>query len=357
MNELHGGNIYHYSGLSPDEILDFSANINPLPYPPSAAQAIQDAFHSLRRYPDLQEKELRQSIANYEKLPQELIQTGNGAADLLFRIVAALSPKKAAIITPTFSEYDEAVRAIGAERTFVLLSRDNDFAPDEEILNKIPPKTDLLFLCSPNNPTGKLASLSLIEKLLKKGESEGFFLLLDESFMDFREDCREKTASPLLHKYHNLIILKSLTKFLGIAGARIGYSLCADLELTEKLKQRTPPWMINIFAQKLAVTLLKEQDFQKTTRKWAAEESKWLYNRLREFEGIHPYVPGCNFIFLEVCGNSKPDLKNQLLKTEKILIRQCAEYQGLSKNDYRVCVSLRENNERLLAGLKNILLK
>ena len=144
----HGGDVYG-GGIT----LDFSANTNPLGTPPGVLEAVCRALPRLHRYPDPYCRRLVQAIAGHEQVPASYILCGNGAADLIYRLVHAEKPKRALLISPTFSEYEKALSEAGCEVAFHELNEADNFAVTERILDDISDDTDMLFLCSPNNPT------------------------------------------------------------------------------------------------------------------------------------------------------------------------------------------------------------
>lgn len=355
MDIRHGGNIYEIErtrNINREQLIDYSANINPLGSPPDTTKAVEAALQKMSRYPDITYGDLRKAIAKYENVPETFLLPGNGAADVLFGLTRALHPAHAAVISPAFSEYRQACEAVNAAVTDVILSESIGFHPNEELLTQIPPETDLTFLCTPNNPTGAVCPRSLIVSLANQSRQRGGVLLVDESFLDFREDEPEHTAVPLCQEYPNLIVLKSLTKFYAMAGVRIGYAVCSSPTLAAEYQRVNPPWMVSAFAEELTIMALSAQAYQQESRHYTACRATELYQALKNLPGIRPYLPGANFI-LFAC--EKPiDLKEKLL-ARQILIRRCEDFAGLGKNWYRVCVSKPEKNNQLIQALSEIL--
>ena len=162
---------------------------------------------------------------------------GNGAADLIFRLVWAAKPHKALVTAPTFAEYASALDTVGCEVKRFFLDETNDFAPTDALVDAVDESIDMVFLCQPNNPTGQLTSPELVKKLLRRCGECRTILAVDECFLDFLPDADGWTAKPLLES-GDLVILKAFTKLYGMAGVRLGYCLCGDETLLEKCRQR-----------------------------------------------------------------------------------------------------------------------
>ena len=237
---VHGGDWMGYRERFGRDALDFSANVSPLGLPEGVAQAIRDALPLADRYPDPLCRTLRAALSRAEGVPQEHILCGNGAADLIFRLVWAAKPHKALVTAPTFAEYVSALDTVGCEVKRFFLDEANDFAPTDALVDAVDESIDMVFLCQPNNPTGQLASPELVKSCCA-GAGVPHDLAVDECFLDFcrrRRVDREASAGKW-----DLVILKAFTKLYGMAGVRLGYCLCGDEALLEKMQtagQRGP---------------------------------------------------------------------------------------------------------------------
>ena len=167
MENQHGGDVYG-GGIT----LDFSANTNPLGTPPGVLEAVCRALPQLHRYSDPYCRRLVQAIAGHEQVPASYILCGNGAADLIFRLVLAAKPRTALVTAPTFAEYATALETVGCTVERHFLREENDFAVTEDILNAVHPGIEMVFLCQPNNPTGQLAQPALAQ-MRSRGRTAG----------------------------------------------------------------------------------------------------------------------------------------------------------------------------------------
>ena len=246
MQLVHGGDWAGYRAEFGRDPLDFSANVSPLGLPEGVARAITAALPTADRYPDPLCRELRAKLALHEGVPAEQILCGNGAADLIFRLVWAKKPSRALVTAPTFAEYATALESVGCTVERFFLREQEDFAVTDAFCAAIRPGVDMVFLCQPNNPTGQLTALPLVEQVLRRCAACGTLLVVDECFLDFLPDHALHTAKGLLGE-GDLVILKAFTKLYGMAGVRLGYALSADTALlcllyTSPDSARTSSW-------------------------------------------------------------------------------------------------------------------
>lgn len=348
----HGGNIiFEKDGV---DILDLSANINPLGYPENVKNAILEEIDFINRYPDNYSRKLVEKIANFENVPKDYIFCGNGASDIIFRLPLAIKPKKVMVLAPTFSDYERAVQSYGAEIFYYILKEENGFLVNDanHILDSIKRnKIDMIFICNPNNPTGLLTERNIIESILEYGKDNNIKVVIDECFIDFTEDSDKYTCKPLLKKYKNLIILKAFTKIFAIPGVRLGYSLCSDEVLINKLYFSGADWPISNFAQGAGIASLTNCDeYLKNTVLFIKKQGDKIKYELEKLN-FEVFDSKANYIFFK--SNYEYDIKEKL-EEKNIVIRSCSNYNGVDKKFYRVAISTEENNKLLIENLKLI---
>lgn len=351
---VHGGNVEEIGrkyNINHKDIIDFSANINPLGLNKKVKDSMISALNLVERYPDITYYNLKHTICSYEGIDLLNIFIGNGAAEVIFNIVRALKPKKVLLPAPTFSEYEEAVRSIDGEVKYYSLNEENEFRIDDNFIKDIDEEIDLIFICNPNNPTGVLTEKKFVEKVLKKAEKFGTKVVLDESFLDFVEEKFKYSSIELIKKYNNLIIVKSLTKFFAMPGIRIGYGISSNEAIIESINKVSIPWAVNIVAAEGVCTGVKEKEYINKTIKYVEEQKNWLYKELNKLDFIKVFKPSVNFIMFKILKNI--NLKETLLP-KGILIRSCGNYEGLSENFYRVAVRTAKENEKLISVMKTV---
>ena len=344
----HGGDWAGYRAAYGRDPLDFSANVSPLGLPEGVAKAITASLATADRYPDPLCRDLRAKLAKAEAVPAEWLLCGNGAADLIFRLVLAEKPRTALVTAPTFAEYAAALETAGCTVERHFLTEENDFAVTETILDAVHPGTDMVFLCQPNNPTGQLASPALVEQLLHRCEVCGAVLVADECFLDFLPEGDALSAKRLLRS-PNLVILKAFTKLYGMAGVRLGYCICSDEARLARMQSAGQPWAVSGLAQGAGIAALDETDYVARVRALIAAQRPLLANGLRAL-GLRVIEGRANYLLFQA-----PETLGDALKRKGAVVRSCGNYPGLSACWYRTAVRTETENRQLLQLLGEVL--
>ncbi|RPF42552.1 L-threonine O-3-phosphate decarboxylase [Thermodesulfitimonas autotrophica] len=353
----HGGNPYRAArewGGWPDEYLDFSCNINPLGPSPRVLACLQAAAGEIWRYPDPECTALKEALGAYLGVPAAWLIPGNGTAELINLLVPALGIRRAVVPAPAFAEYALSVTAWGGEIRYLYL-KGEDFAFPWEELPAALAGADALFLCQPNNPTGRLLAPDELERLAAATARAGAYLVVDEAFLDFLPDAAALTALNLLPRWEHLVVLRSLTKFFALAGLRLGV-LVALSPLQREILSLLPPWNVNSLAQVAGVAAVADAEYISESRRVVATERAYLASALASLPGVR-VVPGvANFLLLDIRGTgfSSAALARRLAQ-ERVLVRDTANFPGLGGGFIRVAVRLRAENERLVGTLGAVL--
>ena len=345
---VHGGDWMGYRERFGRDALDFSANVSPLGLPEGVAQAIRDALPLADRYPDPLCRTLRAALSRAEGVPQEHILCGNGAADLIFRLVWAQKPRRALVTAPTFAEYATALKSVGCMVERFFLREQEDFAVTDAFCAAIRPGVDMVFLCQPNNPTGQLTALPLVEQILHRCAACGTLLVVDECFLDFLPDHALHTAKGLLGE-GDLVILKAFTKLYGMAGVRLGYALSADTALLEQMQACGQPWGVSSLAQAAGLAALEETAYVEKVRALIAEQRPRLTAGLRAL-GLRVLDGRANYLLFQA-----PETLGEALRQRGAVLRSCVNYPGLGPGWYRTAVRTGPENEQLLKLLAEVL--
>lgn len=349
MELVHGGDWAGFEQEFGGLPLDFSANISPLGVPDGVRRAIAEAAAEADRYPDPLCRAVSAAIAETEGCPTEYVLCGNGAADLLFRLALAKRPRRALIPAPAFAEYAAALETVGCTVERYVLREKSGFLVDEGLLAAIRPGIDVVFLCEPNNPTGRTTPPDLLRRVLDRCGEVGALLVVDECFGDFLDDPEAHTMTGQLVKHPNLLILKAFTKLYAMAGVRLGYCLCSDGTLLDGMRRSGQPWAVSTLAQTAGIAALKETDYVARVRALIQRERPFLMEGLRNL-GLR-VIPGeANYLLFR---SERPLLEP--LRRRGILLRNCGNYPGLDDTWYRTAVRTREENERLLKALGEVL--
>jgi threonine-phosphate decarboxylase len=326
MQETHGGNIYRYAeslGLREEEMIDFSASINPLGVPESAAVAMTGAMGRVFNYPDPDARDLRLKIAAHSGVSPDSIICGNGSTELIYLLPRALKPRKVLIPAPTFTEYQRACTIPGgADVVHYVTDKEHSFdvTPEEFIRqaagdNNLSSPCDMAFLCNPNNPTGRLIPRDDMLRIADGARKARCMLVVDEAFIDF---CPEASIMDEVKNNPFLMVLRSLTKFYALSGLRIGYAVLPPSVL-EAVKRAREPWTVNTLAQKAGIAVLGDVAYKTETFRTMAREKAALEDGFRRL-GISSIPSAANFYLL--------NLKNghevaACLEKQGILVRDC----------------------------------
>jgi len=355
----HGGDwsgFFEERGLIP---FDYSANVSPLGMPPSAMKAVESLSGSdLARYPDPECRALRRAIAARYGIHYDQIFCANGAADIIYRLAYSLRPERAVLIAPDFGEYAEALANVGTDISYYVtgnagsdgMGKQRNFAADLGILSYINDDTDLVIFSNPNNPSGCVTDTEVLQIILGKCIECGALLVIDECFLDFLPDARERTMlSRLKESRGHLLVLRAFTKFYGMAGLRLGWCAADDPDLLEKLRRSGPPWQVSMIAQAAGAAALTDAAYEENLRLLIARERSYMQDALMA-GGFHVIPGGANYILFY----SEDHEMHEKLQDHGIMIRDCSDYPGLAEGWYRVAVRTREENEMLLSRLLSV---
>ena len=341
---VHGGDIY-----SRPIRLDFSANVNPFGVPEAVKAAVRSTAEDLGAYPDPCCGPLREKLAAANSVDKNDVICGNGAAELIYQFAAALKPKKALLPVPSFADYESALQATGCGPAFYPLSRDNGFLLTDDILNAIGPGTNLLMLCSPNNPTGRSVDRGLLLKILDRCRETGTWLFLDECFFELTDEDKAVSLVNYLQEGDRVFLLRAFTKAYGLAGLRLGYGLCKNRELLAAMSRLSQPWNVSTPAQAAGLSALDCPNWPRRARELFETEKRFLTEGLAAL-GFAVLPGDANFLFFSGAAGLY-----EKLREKGVLIRDCANYRGLRPGDYRIAVRTHEENEKLLRAVKEAL--
>ncbi|MGL5436735.1 MAG: threonine-phosphate decarboxylase CobD [Lachnospiraceae bacterium] len=349
LENQHGGDIYRNLIR-----YDFSININPFGMPEGVQEVLRNSVNTWNCYPDPDCQELVQALAAYHHIPEAAVCCGNGAADLIYRLVQLVRPSQALVLAPTFSEYEQALIQAGCHVNYCTLKQEQGFVINwEELISQLSPELDLLFFCNPNNPTGIAAEKEQLQALAAACRQHHIFLVLDECFCDFLDEPERYSMLTDTARYPGMMIIKAFTKTYAMAGLRLGYAVCADHDLIKRLRQAGQPWSVSVPAQLAGTAALKETGYVARSAELISAQRKHLICALQEL-GFQVYDSQANYIFFRdkpggICGNLW-----ETLKAQQILIRDCSNYHGLEAGYYRIAVKTAEENRGLLEALKEI---
>lgn len=343
----HGGK-YSVKNPSPD-LLDFSSNINPLGASPMVRRYLKRQLGSISEYPDSDSVNLRKALQWYCKIPHEQIVIGNGATEIIYNFCKAFLSKKTPVLIPipTFGEYEAAAKLSGCKITFFkTMNLESNL---DNFIKKIP-KNGCVFVCNPNNPTGKLLSKRNLLKIIQAAKKKSSLAFVDESFIELVSESNQSIIK-YVKKFSNLFILRSMTKSFGLAGIRVGYGI-GSKQIISILNNLKIPWNVSGLAQHAARAALCSISYLNKAKKIIENESQYLRNSISKIDGFECHDAAANFILIKTKQKSKT-IQKKLLK-KKILIRDCSSFRGLNNNYIRIAVKTRKENKKLVKALEKI---
>ena len=343
---VHGGDIYRHAVTC-----DFSVNINPLPLPEVLQERIVEAAVQCNRYPEYENRTLREKLAATEHLEPEEVLCGNGASELFAAIVHAFHPKRVAIPAPSFYGYTWSAQMENAQICYIPLLQAENYKLKKDLFSYLD-GTDMLFLANPANPVGNQADASLIEALLLLCKQKQILVVLDECFLPFTG---EHGFASRIEEFPNLIVVRAFTKIFRIPGIRLGY-LFAQKTLCEKIARQLPEWNLSVIAQRVGMDFLDDalegwdrEKYLSDTIQLIKQEKEYLIQELTKILGRKAVIfpSDANFFMLKT-----DEPLYQMLLERGILIRDCSNYAGLGKRFYRLAVKGHEENKKLILALK-----
>jgi len=349
---LHGGNIWaaaRQTGRPPSDWLDFSASINPLGPPVWVQSAVRRSLGSVGHYPDPDCADLVSAAAISHGLNPACIRFGNGAAELIHLLVAALAPPAGLVLAPTFARYGAALGLAGVPVTELPAWPD---PPDPVALARwiaAAPAGSVLFLCQPNNPTGRLLPRELLQVALAQ---ERVWVVVDEAFLDFVPGAF--SLLPAVSGHPRLVVLRSLTKLFAIPSLRLGW-LAGPADLVARMSRLQVPWSVNGPAAAAGLAALTGPDYTAATQAAVASTRTYAMRVLSTFnQWLEPYPSESNYFLVRLQGIVGAELQQRLLP-HGILVRTCSGFRRLGDVYLRLAVRPRREVLRLSEALVEVL--
>ena len=339
----HGGDIYNN-----DVKYDFSVNTNPLGLPPIVKRKLMENIDIFARYPDIQCCQLCEAVSVNENIPVCNLLFGNGASEILKLVADAVKPRKALVTAPSFSGYSHVLDGAGAGIEYYYLEEEKNFVLDTDIIGKIPAGCDMVFLCSPCNPTGRVISKNVLLSVLLYCEENHIYLVVDECFLGFVPDYESLSMKNRLDSNY-LIIVNAFTKLYAMAGLRLGWCACGNRELLTEMRRMQPEWSVSVPAQLAGIYALKDKEYIARTREVVQQERVKMAGFFEDM-GIKVFPSDANFLLVK----SKINLYEKLL-ARHVLIRWCSNFTGLSDEFYRIAIRSAGENKIFIKILTEVL--
>jgi threonine-phosphate decarboxylase len=355
---VHGGQLRQISaryGIPADRLLDFSANINPAGPPASVLSAIRRALEepsTLAVYPDLELVELKQAIAEYTCVKPENIAVANGFAPLLEAALRSLKIRRCLLPVPSFSEYRSALENVGISVTpYHLSSDDFRYVPDTILNTLLKHSCDAILLANPQNPSGTICDADDMRRLIEMAAQCSIAVLLDEAFIDYSP---LGSFSQRSTEQGNVVVFRSVTKFFAIPGLRVAYAVSKSSNVYA-MNRFIAPWPITGFASDAVCAAFGDKAYPEESRLANDRQRLWLEQELARLK-IATYPSSANFLLLRFSAEVDVSLLwDKMIAEEHVVLRSCANFQGLAPGHLRIAVRSEPENESLIRGLERVL--
>ena len=319
-------------------VADFSSNVYYKGFSDRLSSYLMDCLYKINNYPESNAQRLQTALADWHRVTPAQVLVTNGATEAFYLVAHAYRRKSATIVIPAFAEYEDACRA-------------NDLLIKHLHWDELHPQTifdtDIVFFGNPNNPTGAILHRHTIQQLLEANPEVIF--VVDEAYVDFTVDVVSVVA--YLDLYSNLIIIKSLTKTYSIPGLRLGYVLSNEIVINSILPSKMP-WSVNALAIEAGLFIARHRQEMLLPVAALTMDTLGLINDLNALGNISIVKTHTNFFLCHTSKGSAADLKQYLLQTSGLLIRDASNFKSLTPQHFRIATQRPEHNTLLVKGIK-----
>ena len=338
--------------LNKNEIIKLGSNENPWGPSPKAMKAIEDEIKSINRYPESQLHELIGQIAKYSDVkPSQVIVGGDGADEIIDVLAKTFIDDGDEFIVPipSYMYYEYLLKQYGAKPVYAQWDLDENKLDTQSIFDSISKKTKMIFLCTPNNPTGTLIEKDVLSDIASKNPN--ILIVIDEAYFEYSE----VTNKDLINEFDNIFIIRTMSKVLGLAGMRIGYGLACD-EIIEYMHRIKPVFSLTRLSFVAALNTFKDTQYITESIKKGIESRQYLYEEVSKIDGLNIFPSKSNFLLINVkdTGFTASELALELMK-KGIIVRDCTSFKGLDEYWIRISICTLEEDEKFIKILKEVL--
>lgn len=344
----HGGNVYQLAetlGCNAADIIDMSSNVNPLGPMPELMAHLSTHLDTVARLPQADAHAIRKGFARKYDIDPYSVLAGNGSTQWIYCLPLALKARKALILGPTYADYADACALHNIPVQYLLSTKKNNFDFDLLKLFKKTPAADLVFICNPNNPTGRLIPARMIEELCQSRPDTVF--VIDESYLPFTAE--SESHSLIRRSLLNAVIINSMSKIFCLPGLRIGFIKSSN-KLIQQLSPFHPPWSVNGPASEAVLWLMRHKkrvdDFIIQSKRFIQKERDLFYDRLAIVPEVKFFTSTAPFILIQLPTYLRAEEVVNTMAKERLLIRDCSNFHGLSQRFIRISLKDSKNNQK-----------
>lgn len=356
---FHGSDLETISSafaIEKTQIIPFAANVNPLGLSDIVRNTLREHIDCISAYPDRDYKELKEAIAAYAGTDAGYIYVGNGSSELIRLCIEFLSPKKALILSPAYSEYRHAVTMHGGEAVSYMLTPETEFKLDmTDFLKQLDNTLDMLIICNPNNPTSTAIRAEDMETILEACKLLDIFVMVDETYVEFHPNPEHVTAVPLVPDYDNLCVIRGVSKFFAAPGLRLGYTVCSNDVFYKVLNSIEIPWNVNSLAIEAGKVMFSDSAYISETKNLIRTEQNLVYSALKSRKTIRVFKPEANFILIQLLKEDQTARQVfEYCMEVGYMIRDCTDYEGLGEKFIRFCFMNPSQDDKLVNRILEI---
>lgn len=335
-----------------EDIIKLGSNENPWGPSKKAIKAINEGCNNINRYPESDLRELMIELAKYAGVNEDQVIIGGDGADEIIDDLAKtfIDPGDEFIVPlPSYMYYEYLLKQYGAIPVYAKWDLEKNVLDVESILNSITKNTKMIFLCSPNNPTGTLISQEDIMKIAEANNE--ILIVIDEAYFEYSQ----VNNVNLIDKYSNIFIIRTMSKVMGLAGMRIGYGL-SNSEIIEYIHRIKPVFSLTRLSYVAALNTIKDREFIEDSIKKGIESREYLYRELSKIDSLNVFPSKSNFILFGIkdTGFTAAEFSKELLK-RGIIVRDCTSFKGLDDYWIRISICTQEENEKFIKIINEVL--
>lgn len=338
--------------LKKEDIIKLGSNENPWGPSPKAMKAISEEIKSINRYPESQLHELVSEIANYAGVKDSQVIIGGDGADEIIDVLAKTfidNGDEFIVPLPSYMYYEYLLKQYGANPVYAKWDLDENKLDVESIYEAITPKTKMIFLCSPNNPTGTLIDKEVLMDIA--GKNPEILIVIDEAYFEYSE----VTNKDLINEFDNIFIIRTMSKVLGLAGMRIGYGLACE-QIIEYMHRIKPVFSLTRLSFVAALNTLKDKEYIEESIRKGIESRQYLYDEISKIDGLNVFPSKSNFMLIGIkdTGFTASQLAFELMK-KGIIVRDCTSFKGLDEYWIRISICTLQEDKKFIEILKEVL--
>jgi len=353
LNELHGGEVEwavsEKYNIPISQIVSFASTVSPII--PKSIILLARKLDRLYLYPARDHTKLKEAIAKHQGLDETSgIILGCGSTEIIHIFAQMIAGGEAIIPAPTYGEYETAVTKYAGKAVFAGIGE--DFNLDIEAIGEaVSPRTKAIFVCNPNNPTGRLYERRDLLELAGIARERELVLVVDEAYLAFAPESRKYSMTSLIGRYP-ILVLNSLSKLFGVPSLRLGWGIASPM-LTTRLEKLKIPWTISNLAVWAGEELLYDVSYQKRVKSLVTSQREEMLSRFREIKWLKAFPSDCNFFLLKILDGhmTATDVFEGLVK-RGIVVRDCSSIRTLGNKFFRITIRTRADNKRLISSMK-----